>query len=312
MRIEKTDYKDVGAVAVESGRLRVVMLPEYGGKMASLVDKATGREFLVQAQGSEYKKLQYAGNYVAAECSGFDDMFPTIDTWAYDKYPWQGVEMPDHGEVCGLPWAYEAAGEELHCWVYGVRFPYRLDKWLQFEADDTLAIRYKVQNLSPFDLDCIWAAHVMINAEPGARISLPYPDGAGAVCVFSQDKAFAVPGMAMNWPKTNTVSQGVADISRTREDGGNTYKFYFNEPMHQGWCEYAYPDGTALRLGVSEQVKYLGVWINEGAFKGYNNIAFEPCTGTFDHPGAAIAHGQNSVLSGNGSYEWQLKFQIAR
>jgi hypothetical protein len=310
MRIEETTYKDISAVSMESERLRAVILPAYGGKMASLVDKVSSREFLVQADGDKYKKLRYAGDYVAAESSGFDDMFPTIDAWAYDKYPWQGTIMPDHGEVCGLPWAYDAEGESLHCWVYGVRFSYRLDKWLRFETDETLAIRYKVQNLSPFNLDYIWAAHVMINAEPGARILLPYEDGAGAVCVFSEDNAFAVPGMAMSWPNTKTMAQGIVDISRTRVDGSNTYKLYFDAPMPQGWCDYAYSDGTTLRLNVSEQVKYLGVWINEGAFKGYKNIAFEPCTGTFDNPGAAIAHGQNSILPGCGINEWQLDFQV--
>ena len=310
MRIEEATYKDVGAVAIESDRIRAVLLPAYGGKMASLVDKRSGREFLVQAPDGKYKKLEYAGDYVAAECSGFDDMFPTIDAWAYDKHPWQGIVMPDHGEVCGLPWAYDVERESLHCWVYGVRFPYRLDRWLRFETDGLLTIRYKVHNLSPFDLDYIWAAHVMINAEPGARILLPYDDGARAVCVFSQDNAFAVPGMAMCWPKTKTTKQDIIDISRTREGGGNTYKFYFDAPMPRSWCGYAYRDGTMLRLSVSEEVPYLGVWINEGAFKGYSNIALEPCTGTFDDPGAAIVHGQNSMLPSHGTREWQLGFHI--
>jgi galactose mutarotase-like enzyme len=310
MRIEEAVYKDVGAVAMESGRLRVILLPAYGGKMASLVDKKTGREFLVQAPDDRYKKLDYAGNYVDAECSGFDDMFPTIDTWEYEKHPWRGAVMPDHGEVCGLPWKYEAEGEGLHCWVYGVRFPYRLDKWLQFETDETLTIRYRVLNLSPFDLDYIWAAHMMINAEPDARILLPYDDGAGAVCVFSHDNAFASPGMAVNWPKTTTAAGEIVDISRARKLGNNTYKYYFNDPMPDGSCAYAYSDGTALCVDVSKEVPYLGVWINEGAFKGYNNIALEPCSGTFDDPGKAVAHCQNSVLPSNGTCEWQLRLYV--
>jgi hypothetical protein len=52
------------------------------------------------------------------------------------------------------------------------------------------------------------------------------------------------------------------------------------------------------------------VWINEGVFKGYRNIALEPCTGTFDDPAAARAHDQNSVLPGHGACEWQLTFGI--
>jgi galactose mutarotase-like enzyme len=310
MKISQTAYKDIDAVAVENDHLRAVFLPAYGGKMASLVCRKTGREFLVQAKGDTYQKLGYAGAYIDAECSGFDDMFPTIDAWAYDKYPWCGAVMPDHGEVCGLPWHYQIEDDVLHCWVFGVRFPYRLDKWIRFKDEATLSISYKAENLTPFDFEYIWAAHVMINAEPGARILLPYDDGAPATCVFSEYDAFAEPGMAMHWPKTQTKDQGIVDISRTREHGGNTFKFYFDAPMPAGVCGYMYADGTVLRMGVSETVPYLGVWINEGAFKNYDNIALEPCTGTFDDPAAARRHGQNSILPGLGVFSWALSFSI--
>ena len=89
--INYQNYKDLKAISMESRLLSAVFLPEQGAKLASLVCRKSGREFLVQAPGENYKKLEYAGEYVAAECSGFDDMFPNIDEYEYTKFPWKGL-----------------------------------------------------------------------------------------------------------------------------------------------------------------------------------------------------------------------------
>ena len=313
----KTEYKDVEAISMESRLLRAFFLPAYGAKMASLICKETGREFLVQAEGENYKKLSYAGDYVAAECSGFDNMFPTIDEYEYPKFPWRGTMMPDHGEVCGLPWEYEIHESNtcLHCWVNSVRFSYSLHKWIHFTDDCEISIEYEVKNLCPFDLDFIWAGHVMINSQEGAKITLPYKPGSRASCVFSKDSSFSKPGMPLTWPITQTVSGKTVDLSKTRSLNtiGNTYKYYFDEPVPEGWFGYGYTDGTTITLSVSKvTVPYLGVWVNEGVFKGYYNIAFEPCTGAFDDPGKARKKEQYSVLPANSEYAWELNFKVIK
>lgn len=314
--IHKTKYKNVNAVCIEDENLKVTFLPEHGGKMASLICKKTEKELLVQAPGENYKTLKYDGRYIDSECSGFDDMFPTIDECDCDHFPWYGIKLPDHGEVCALEWdcEVEEGGECLHCWVYGVRFPYRLDKWIRLSNNSSMRIDYKAENLSKYDMDFIWAAHIMINAESGARILVPYKDGAEATCVFSEDEKFSKPGKKINWPVTNTTDNKTIDISKTGPQAldGNTYKFYFNEPLPESWCGYAYSnENTVLLIKYSkETVPYLGIWVNNGAFKDYFNIALEPCTGTFDNPKSAIEHGQNSVLPGHGEYRWNVQFCI--
>jgi len=311
----QSTYKDLEAIEIENENLRALFLLSQGCKLASLVCKKTDREILVQSDGKKYRKMAYSGKYTDAECSGFDDMFPTIDEWTYLNHPWKGAVMPDHGEVCGLPWNSEIveSGSCLHGWVYGVRFPYRLDKWIRLSSGSELTIKYEATNLSPFDMDFIWAGHIMIAAEPGAQIVLPYNDGAVGICVFSANENFAKPGDILHWPVHWSANSEMVDISRTQifSTNGNTYKYYFKEKMPQGRCGYAYTDGTTLIINTSkETVPYLGIWINEGAFKGYQNIALEPCTGTFDNPCHAIEHGQNSILPGNGKYCWQVQIEI--
>ena len=128
MEIAETLYKDVEAIQVKTAKLSAKFLPKLGGKCASLTNNTTGKEYLEQDKGKAYRKLGYGGDYVAAECSGFDDMFPSINECYYDKFPWKGVEIPNHGELCGLEWQHEVKDNSLRLWTYSPRFGYYFEK----------------------------------------------------------------------------------------------------------------------------------------------------------------------------------------
>ena len=133
-----------------------------------------GLELLLQRANDTYLLAPYDGDYVTqGECSGFDEMFPSIGRCFYEGYPWRGTPIPDHGEVWSIPWAWDQQDERLHLVTYGVRFPYRLEKWISFADDSTLRADYRLTNLSAFDLDFMWAAHMMLNLEEGAELALP-------------------------------------------------------------------------------------------------------------------------------------------
>lgn len=313
-KVYLSTYKNRKAVTLESEVLKVQFLPELGGKMASLVCKKNSMEFLAQAENTEYKVLKYDGSYVDSECSGFDDMFPTIDTCYYDGYPWTGVKVPDHGEVCGLPWSYSIEGDSLYMSVYGVRFPYKFEKWAGFGSDNVLNIKYKVTNLSNFDMDFIWAAHPMVNIEEGGEILLPYGDNSGLTCVFSWDEGFGKYGDTGKWPelKRRDGSLQKLNISSPRNQKGNNYKYYFNDKIPEGWCAYRYKSSdTVLTFSFPpDRVPYLSIWVNEGSFHGFHNIAMEPCTGAYDRIDLAKIHKQNSVLKAKSEYSWFFNFHI--
>ena len=307
-------YKNLNAVTMENDYLSAKFLPDNGGKLASLIQKRTSREFLVQAKNPTYKALEYDGNYVEAECSGFDDMFPTIDRVYYQDYPWKGIEIPDHGEVCGSKWGYEIHDDFLYMYVYGVRFPYMLEKWVRFDSDNILNINYTATNLSNFDMDFIWAAHMMINMEEGGELLVPYKGCQNVTSMFSTDDELGKYGDLISWPETVQKSGNIHKINLTQmqNDSRIAYKYYFNERIPEGWCAYCYKsDGTTIKLSYpKDRVPYLGIWINEGDFKEYYNIALEPCTGSFDRPDIAKMHKRNSVLKAKDEYQWFLNINI--
>jgi hypothetical protein len=307
MTINKTKYKDIPALAAETEQLKAVFLPEYGGKCASLVGKKTGREFLSQGTNKKYKKLEYDGDYVAAECTGFDDMFPAIDAYYYDRYPWQGVRVPDHGEVCGLKWQALQTDAALTLYTHSPRFGYSFEKTVT-EKNGALSIGYKVTNNTQFPFDFIYAAHCMIAAEKGGTIFFPgVKAGEKSTLVFSGGGKRGRYGSPFVWDAKDKTQVLTPEAGERDE----TYKFFFDDKRPEGRCEYRYAGGTVFALEYSaDKLPYLGVWINNHAFHGLCSVAFEPCSGSFDRPDAARIRGQGSVLSPYASYEWNITFSV--
>jgi hypothetical protein len=293
--------------------MRVQFLPSIGAKMASLVYKPCDLELMVQAPGEQYLLQPFDGDYVAGECTGFDDMFPTIDLCYCDQFPWQGTKMADHGEVWSLPWQHAIDSKRLHFSVHGVRFPYRLDKWASFTGDRILHLDYCLTNLSPFDLDFVWAAHMMINIEEDAELVLP--NGVKSIVgTFDIGSGLGGYGDEYAWPVGRLPDGRLKDFRKLEPRSAQAaYKYYVKGSLPEGQCTVKYhrSDFSLTLSFPEEKVPYLGVLPNEGGWRGYYNIFLEPCTASFDRPDAARYRGEVSTLPGGSTYEWYLEIALA-
>jgi len=302
-------YKDQPARTLETDLLRAQFIPGQGAKLASLVYKPRDFELLVQRPDPVYKLQLFDGDYVAGECSGLDDMFPTIDACYYDSSPWQGVKMADHGEVWSLNWETQAQEDCLYFGVDGVRFPYRLEKLVSFPRPNTLRLDYTLTNRAPFDFEYVWAAHMMVNLEAGAELTLP-PGVSHMAHTFSMGAPLGPYGRIYDWPLATLDDGSTLDLRRMRpKDTRQAYKYYIAGRLPEGWCSLSFPrSGFTLSLGFpTEQVPYLGVLPNEGGWQELYNLFLEPCSATFDRPDAARYRGENSVIPGGTTQEWYLE-----
>ena len=302
--IFESRYKNRNAVTIRNHALQFQFIPESGGKLASAVDLQTGREFMLQRDGDIYLTQPYDGVYVQGECSGFDDMFPTIDQCTYERFPWKGTPIPDHGEVWSLPWDAAVQGDSIYMKVNGVRLPYVLEKKAAFTEETTLRVDYRLTNPTPFALDFIWAAHVMIPAEEGAQIVLP-DSRDQAVCIFSKSGRLGRYGSEFRWQRQR--------IDRIRpKNVGDFEKYYFREPEEgENWCAIRYPGGNELRLSLpGATVPYLGVLSNEGGWEGLYHVILEPCTATMDRLEAASLYQTLSRVDPYSTIDWHLDLTI--
>lgn len=310
--ISPSKYKDQKAISIETKSVKAQFLPEIGGKMASLVFKPRGLEMLIQRPGAKYALQPFDGDYVAGECSGLDDMFPTIDTCYYDRYPWSGVKMADHGEVWSLPWEMAIKDNSIYFSVHGVRFPYRLEKRISFSSENVLRWDYRLINMSNYDFEYVWAAHSMFNLEEGTELVLPV--GVDQIQgTFSMPDGYVPYGEAFTFPTGSFANGNPRDFRWIQpKSAGIAYKYYIKGKMPEGWCgvKFHKSDFSLFMSWPVDQVPYLGILPNEGGWQNLYNIFLEPCTATFDRPDAARYRGEGSILKGKEEKQWHLNITL--
>lgn len=317
IEIQKSMYKDIESFVVTTDALIATFLPSQGGKLVSLIRKETGRDYLAQRKGETYRKLDIDTSYVQAECSAYDDMFPTIDPWAYPDGPLKDKPYLDHGEVSRTPARVTVGNDCMDTFMRSQFLPYTFEKHITENARGGIRIEFTATNTGEVDMDFIWAAHFMANAEEGGRVISPFVDGDKAEMVFSSD--------ANRFGKRNdivTLPYGVDGKTRIDQSNkhdavdGDSWKFYYSDKCPAGYLGYHYPsDNSRLMFTFDETlVPYAGIWMNDGdhgsALSEFHNCALEICTGSFDRPDTARARNQYSVLPARSQFKWFLELDI--
>lgn len=289
------NYKDRPAVKVDGGKLLATFLPEDGAKMASLMVKATGKELLAVKKEEKYKVLAYDGDYVSSECSAFDDMFPTVDPYTPGEGAYKGITYPDHGETCRIP--YKVSGLENGVVFEGASriFPITYQKTVQPAEDGGLDIVYHIRNNGDVEFPYLWAGHIMLQGEDGARMFTCFDGRKVPTEMMFATKG--VPEEDMPLDRLTGYKPGV----------GAAYKFYYLEPMTEGVFGLEYADGNRLSFELDPaKLPYLGIWFNNGEFQDLYNITPEPCTVPFDAPDRAAKRGITSIIPAGESFEFKL------
>jgi len=305
-RIENTMYKDVDALLIENDELTLTLLPQWGSKAASIMYKPLDYELLWQSPWERYRKTGYADPYENGEISGFDEMFPTISRCFYVGEPWDGSEMPDHGEVWSIPWEHSIRENSVILRVHGVHFPYLLEKKV-FLQGRQVHMQYRVKNLSAFNFDCLWAAHPLFNASPGMKLIVP--KGMDKIVNSVPGPRLGSYGKLYDFPNARLEDGSIFDLSRVPEKNELGYqKYFFCGRVPEGWC-VLFEKNRSLNIGMAysgNEVPYLGIWVNEGGWEGQYNLAPEPATGCMDRVDFSKMWGMGSMLGPGEERSWLL------
>ena len=299
MSITQVTYKNRPALRVTTRDLSALFLPEDGGKLVSITANADGFEFLCQNPAPDYARLAYDGSYVDSECSSWDDMFPTIDPYTPAEGDYAGITYPDHGEVCRLPMTVTAEGDTLTLACTSRLFPITFEKRITPEPDGTLALTYTITNHGHEDFPYIWAAHCMLQGADDLEVYTPYPAHAPVAYTFG-------PAGRETFPRDRLMGYNPGK--------GAAYKYYFTEPTLGGFVGAHYTrSGHRFEMDYRENpdaIPYVGIWINNGSFKNYYNIALECASAPFDAPDKAKAKGYCSVLKAGERLRFTLRVRI--
>ena len=89
-------------IFIENDHLAITVYPHLGGKVASVVDKADRHELLFSFPAEIPTESRYDTPYTDGWYAGWDECFPTIAPCAYPSRPYEGIGVPDHGELWGV------------------------------------------------------------------------------------------------------------------------------------------------------------------------------------------------------------------
>ena len=296
MEVKNSMYKDRPAITMTTKKFEARILPDDGGKMASLKCAKTGFELMLQSPGKEYERL-HRQPYVDSECSGFDDMFPTID-----PYEWNGNRFPDHGEICRLEHDVDIEDEKVKLTAESSLEPITFVKSFSESKDGGLLIDYEIANNGREDFPCLWAGHIMLTGADGAEVIAGCEAGDEIEMVFAEGDELLMLVSKRAW-------QGSPKVNKQDYAKESTYKYYFTGPVKEGFCGCSYPGIGKFMLTYDRRIlPYLGIWINNGGFQDKRNIALEPCSAPWDSPEKAEKRGIKAILEAGGKLSFGIAF----
>lgn len=297
MNIKTVAYKDVDGILCDTGKLKALYLPKYGGKLVSLKD-SEDKEWLAQDENAKYIPPRIGSSYVECEVSGADEMFPTIDPCL-----WKGKEYPCHGEVCRVEHKVKVHEDSLEMEYSSADLRYNYKKTISPGRNGEIVVKYTVKNTGAEDMPCFWALHLMFAAVEGGEVFVDSDIENTAEIMFDDTQKYGMRGDIITISKEHLTSKAL---------NGEAYKFYYLDKLKNGVCGYfdkSIQRGIALEFD-SEKIPFLGVWMNNGGFKNMYSAAIEPCTLPFDTPLEAQKRGEALILQPGKEYSFEVCFRV--
>lgn len=289
-------YHGVRAVVLENRLLRVVVLPETGGRIYSFVHKPSDTEFLWHNPRRQPYPTPFGASFDDNLVGGWDDLLPTVDACTY-----KGEALPDHGEVWGLAWDWQIMttmdGQPcLFTAVSGPITPVRLERWVRLDAHQPqLRIRYRLTNLAPHSVDLLFGLHPMFAISPAHRLDLP---PSRMLVELASAERFGQAGQVYDWPHL-PIHPEVLDMRKLPSAEARAYAGHYAIQTTGNW--FALTD-TASQVGLAfvyptEVFKALWLWMSFGGWRNHYHLAVEPWTGYPVNLAQAAAAGRQLTLA---------------
>ena len=292
-------------VSIENDALKMEVWPQLGGKVSSLRDKADGFELLFNFPAELPTAHQYDMPYAKGWYAGWDECFPAVQPSRYVGHPYDGIAVPDHGELWGLPTTAVPTRDGITTVWHGLRFGYRLTRKLYLDGP-SVAADYTLVNLAPFDFWFVWSMHALMSLETPVELKL----SDGAEFHMASDDTPADSQKTFSWPN----APNDLDLSQPASlPAGGAWKIISIQPINTP-LTIRYPARHRnARLEFSTQAKvaaHAAVWINTGGWLRHRHFRFSPMTGRHEQLDRSIADRSAGKVAPLGKCEWQVRWTM--
>jgi hypothetical protein len=301
-------YRGLDAVVLENRLLRVVILPQAGGKIWQITYKPFDADLLWNNPRIAPAKLPLGSRYDDVWSGGWDELFPNDEASIID-----GESYPDHGELWSGAWSAEPF---LHAEVAGVRLRYitpissvEVEKTIQLGSDHArIEFDHRFTNRGRTDFPFLWKLHPAMAVSPQHRIDFPAmkvrlePAFLGTLAGAS-DPA--------DWPLIKT-SEGKVDLRLVTPEAARQLYFFYGTEMKGNWCALTNTaTGLACALQYDPEVfRCCWLFATYGGWRNHNVAVLEPCTGYPLNFEAMKAAGRHRSLAPGESLRTGVRFII--
>lgn len=297
-------YYNLEALSLENENIKLIVLPELGAKVASIIYKPQNFEILFQPTLKKYDLPKYGDSFEKYDTSGIDEMFPNIDKCIYPFEEYYGETLPDHGELWSIPWKYEKINDNrMFCKVKSPKFNYIFKRTIELN-NNSIIFNYSVRNLNNHIFSGFWAFHGLLAIDNNSEIIL---EGINKVLNIKKDSKYLGNGENIcDYPVYNNYHLN----KFLPVESKNTEKFYLLDKIDSAGVTL---NNNKLLYKISfKNIPYVGIWKNEGGFKGEYNCAIEPCNGFYDSLEIAKKYGKYLTFEPNEEKNWCLTITLEK
>jgi hypothetical protein len=301
-------YRGLTTVIIENRFLRVVFLPQLGGKIWQITYKPLNTDLLWNNPRIAPTRLPMNSRYDDVWCGGWDELFPNDEAATID-----GEVYPDHGELWTGEWQarpFEKTGE------VGVAFSFltpissvQIEKVVTLRADEpVLRFHHQFTNVGGGPFSFLWKLHPAFAVSPDHRIDFP-PMKVVLEPAFAGTLAGAV--NPFDWPVAQMGEKKV-DLRRVPSVEERHVYFFYGTEMKDGWCALTNTK-TGLSCGLYFDAKvFSSAWLfaSYGGWRNYNVAVLEPCTGYPLNFEAMHGAGRARTLAPGGSFTTEVLFSV--
>ncbi len=307
-------------LGLRSDEVEVRCAPELGGRIFSLVSRQSKREWLWRQPGMGLFSPRDPTDFTTGTFAGLDECCPTVGACKWKD----GQPLNDHGNIWASPWkidAHTATGIDLSARMENLGLKFSRSVSL---ARGVIRFSYALENFGLSISPALWSMHPLFRIYEGDRLSLP--DSLKELVVESiapSIKSYSVRENSvtadsgrplLTFPE---IAPGVRlDRLELTDMKAGYLKCFGREPLTVAPVVTLSNDSGGDRLRVSwsqENAPYLGLWLTRGGYRGWHQVAIEPCQAPYDQVSIAAEKsvcGDLTVLKPGETRQWWVQWAI--
>jgi galactose mutarotase-like enzyme len=301
IQVERSGFP---AYQISNEFISLEIVPQLGGRIVSLRNVRTGREWCWRPGGELHLFANHYGDSFAdSPNAGFDECFPTIEACE-----WQGRQLPCHGEVWSVPWTLDEAA-----WEQGVvattvsckQSPFELKRHVSIH-ENQVHFEYSLRNTGRQAEAYLWAFHPMIQVTSEDRLEL-----SEEVQTLQMEGVRGAPSDAPEdeWAWPSPFAGFELDRFELGANECASVKGFTGKLKECSARIASQANGEYFKISwEAEPNPFLGVWINRGAYQGFQYVAaLEPTNGQTD---SLCRHHTNPLLPAGAECSWSMRITL--